>query len=201
MGSDINDYQKINADKSSDFIELLFVGRIARNRKLEVIIKALDRLDKCFRLKVVGEEARTSSTTRRGYFEDLYKLVDQLGLKSRIEFAGVKVGDELKQCYRNADIFVFTSLYENFGQPLLEAAAAGLPIVSTPVGVANDLVLNDETGYLVNLDPGEVAKKIDLLKEEKVRKEFGTKIRGLVKANFSWDSIIEKYNSMYRKLL
>ncbi len=201
VGIDIINYQTNRFDSPKDYIELLFVGRVARNRKLEVIIQALSRLDQSFKLKVVGEEVRTSSTTRPGYFNDLNKLIDELNLKNRIEFTGLKVGEELQQCYKKADIFVFTSLYESFGQPILEAAAAGLPIVSTPTGVANDLVLDNQTGFLVNPDPEEIAKKISLLKDQNVRKQFGNQIQKLVKSHFSWDAIIEQYNYLYLELL
>lgn len=200
MGIDTFNFSNKKLDKTKDCIELLFVGRIARNRNLETIIHALSKLDRNFKLKIVGEEARTSSTTRHGYLNDLYQLIDKLNLKKRVEFTGQKVGEELQQCYKNADLFVFTSLYESFGQPILEAAAAGLPIISTPVGVANELVFNNETGFLVNLNPEEIAKKINLMKEQKVRNEFGNNIQKLVKAHFSWDTIIEKYNSLYIEL-
>lgn len=200
MGINVNNYQYKEYNKTKDYIELLFVGRIARNRNLEAIIHALTRLDQNFRLKIVGEETRTSSTTRHGYLYDLYKLIDELNLKKRVEFTGQKVGEELTQCYKNADIFVFTSIYESFGQPILEAAAAGLPIVSTPVGVANDLVFNDQTGYLVPFNTEGIANKIFLLKDQKVRNEFGSKIQKLVRSLFSWDTIIEQYNCLYLKL-
>ena len=210
MGIDIHDYQNECVDKVKDSIELLFVGRIARNRNLETLIQALARLDRNFKLKIVGEEARTSSTTRHGYLNDLYQLIVKLDLKNRVEFTGQKIGEELRQCYKNADLFVFTSLYESFGQPLLEAAAAGLPIISTPVGVANELVFNNQTGFLVDLASTEargdsaakeIANKIVLLKEKKARDEFGKNIQKLVKAHFSWDTVIEKYNSLYFELL
>ena len=206
MGIDIHDYQNECVDKVKDSIELLFVGRIARNRNLETLIQALARLDRNFKLKIVGEEARTSSTTRHGYLNDLYKLIVKLDLKNRVEFTGQKIGEELRQCYKNADLFVFTSLYESFGQPLLEAAAAGLPIISTPVGVANELVFDNQTGFLVDLASTEargdsaakeIANKIVLLKEKNARDEFGKNIQKLVKAHFSWDAIIEKYHTLY----
>lgn len=201
VGIDTVDYQSNGSNLAKEHIQLLFVGRVARNRKLELIIQSLARLDQSFKLKVVGEEARTSSTVRTGYLNDIYKLIESLNLKNRVEFTGLKVGEELREYYKNSDIFVFTSLYESFGQPLLEAAAAGLPIVSTPVGVANDLVLNNQTGFLVNPDPEEIAKKISLLRDPNVRKEFGSKIQKMVKANYSWDTIIEQYNSLYLRLL
>ena len=72
-------------------------------------------------------------------------------------------------------------------------------MISTPVGVANELVFDNKTGYLANHNPEEIAKKINLLKEQKVRNEFGNNIQKLVKAHFSWDTIIEKYNSLYLK--
>lgn len=208
MGIDTLDYQNKKCNQAKDHIELLFVGRIARNRKLEIIIQAIAKLDHTFRLKIVGEEARTSSTTRHGYLNDLYNMIDNLKLKDRVLFTGMKVGEELRECYKNADIFLFTSLYENFGQPILEAAAAGLPIISTPVGVANDLVIDNQTGFLIATTDNEregavtdeIVNKINLLNDQKVRTEFGGKIQKLAKIHFSWDNITDQYKSLYHKL-
>ena len=56
-----------------------------------------------------------------------------------------------------ANIFVYPSLYENFGQPLIEAAAHGLPLISTPVGIARDIIIDGEgvIGENPTIKPGD----------------------------------------------
>ena len=198
-GIDIADYES-HQDKSNEVLKLLFVGRIARDRHLEPIIKALQYLDEV-NLTIVGAEGKRSSLSRKGYLSELKALVDELGVREHVYFAGAKYGKELRSCYQNADIFLYTSLYENFGQPLLEAAAAGLPIISTPVGIASEIVIDGETGFLVNADPKMISERLRELSDVHTRREFGIKIKKVVKEEFSWSNIVDQYLQLYQHLL
>lgn len=198
-GVDIGDYEP-HQDKSNEVLNLLFVGRISRNRRLEPIIKALQYLDKV-KLTIVGREEKSSSLSRRGYLSELKTLADELRVRERINFAGNKYGKELMGYYQAADVFIYTSLYENFGQTLLEAAAASLPIISTPVGIAPEIVLDGETGFLVSDDPKMISERIRQLNDVTIRKEFGGRIKKIVKEKFAWSNIIDQYLQMYYHLL
>ena len=125
MGIDIEDIQE--EKNISNKLQLLFVGRIARVRRVELILQAVSQLGVPFHLTIVGSEEKTSAVTRAGYLGELKQLTKQLNLESKVSFLGKKTSLELKTIYRSADIFVYPSLYENFGQPLIEAAANGLP--------------------------------------------------------------------------
>jgi len=198
-GIDVSDYDSHRAE-SNETLDLLFVGRAARNRRLEPIIQALQCLDKA-KLTIVGGEEKSSSLSRKGYLSELRALAEQLGVSERISFAGAKYGKELMSYYQSADVFVYTSLYENFGQTLLEAAAAGLPIVCTPVGIAPEIVIDGETGFLVNDDPKMISDRIGALRDKSTRSEFGARIKEIVKEKFAWSDIIEQYLQMYYHLL
>ncbi|MBU3941654.1 MAG: glycosyltransferase family 4 protein [Nanoarchaeota archaeon] len=197
VGINIKDYEP--AKKDSSVINLLFVGRISRNRNLEPIIKAMKFLkSEKVNLTIVGGEAKSSETSKTGYVDELKKLAHGLN----IEFTGPKYGKELVNYYKKSDIFVYTSFYENFGQTILEAGAAGLPIISTKVGVANDIVKENKTGFLVGPDnPKEIAEYVIELKDRKIRAMFGKRIREIVKKNFDWDNIIEKYIEIYDSII
>lgn len=67
--------------------------------------------------------------------------------------------DRIPEIYRASDYWLFTSETEGFGLPILEAMAVGTPVIATPAGAAPDLV-SDETGALVDLDPGDMAAAI-----------------------------------------
>ena len=202
VGIDIKRYEGTGSNKKKDSVTLLFVGRIARNRRVENLIMALKEINDGVKLTVVGSEEKTSSVSRGGYLEELIALARKLGVEKRVQFVGPKFDDALVECYCSADIFVCASQYESFGQPLLEGAAAGLPIISTPVGVAKELVRNGETGYLVEFDnPSMLAESIKALLNEQVRSKFGRDIKELVKKNFAWDGIIDKYVNVYRELI
>ena len=108
--------------------------------------------------------------------------------------------DELFNWYRKGDIFVYPSLYENFGQPILEAAAAGLPIISTPVGVAQEIITDNETGFLFNGDDQELTDRIAQLTDLSLREEMGKTIRERARSLYGWEKIIKQYLDLYQSL-
>jgi glycosyltransferase involved in cell wall biosynthesis len=96
-----------------------------------------------------------------------------------------------------ADIFLYPSKYENFGQPLIEAGAHGLPIVATAVGVARDIVVDGETGYLTSGDPKAISEGIHLLQDSNLRRQMGSQIKNLIKEKFNWGNIMDQYLTLY----
>ncbi len=193
--------EESNAEKAGrEILQLLFVGRVARVRRIELLLQAVEKLTIPFHLTIVGGEEKTSSVTRSGYLNELKGLVRSLDLKSRITFSGRKSPEEIKEYFKKADIFLYSSKYENFGQPLLEAGAHGLPIVSTSVGIARDIILEGETGYVIPDSPGVISDRILSLKDEKTRKKMGTQIKNLIKEKFDWNNIMSQYMSLYNSL-
>ena len=197
MGIEVDHTKKV----ANDILQLLFVGRIARVRRIELLIQAAEKLTFPFHLTIAGGEEKTSSVTRSGYIKELKDLAQKLNLNNKISFVGRKTQEELKEYYRMADIFVYPSKYENFGQPLLEAGAHGLPIVATPVGVARDIIIDGETGYLTSSDPKVISDHIHLLQDNNLRQQMGTQIKKLIREKFDWVNIMSQYISLYRSLL
>lgn len=198
MGIDVETVAK--DQNTSEKLQILFVGRIARVRRIELLIQAVNQLSSPFHLTIVGGEEKTSSVTRSGYLDELKQLAKQLNLENKISFVGKKNPAELKTFYNSADIFVYPSQYENFGQPLLEAAAHGLPLISTPVGIAQDVVIDGETGYQVSGKPEEICDRIGLLKDANMRAQMGSKIQEEIKNRFDWNIIMEQYTDLYSSL-
>ena len=108
--------------------------------------------------------------------------------------------NKLFDWYSKGDVFVYPSLYENFGQPILEAAAAGLPIISTPVGVAREIITNNTTGFLFNGDDQELTDRINQLTDPSQREEIGKAVRERVRNRYGWEEIIKQYLDLYRSL-
>ncbi len=142
MGIDVDEYvdRQVNHDGT---INILFVGRIARVRRIEILLQAVAKLSIPYQLILVGGEEKTSSMSKSGYLNELKNLCKTLNINDHVTFVGSIPQDELSNWYSKGDIFVYPSLYENFGQPILEAAAAGLPIISTPVGVAREIIIDN----------------------------------------------------------
>ena len=198
MGIEVEEIKK--EQNTSKQLKILFVGRIARVRRVELLLQAASQLTIPFHLTIAGGEEKTSSVTRGGYLEELKLLTNQLNLNSNVTFTGKKDPADLKLLYKSSNIFVYPSLYENFGQPLIEAAAHGLPLISTPVGVAKDIVIDGETGYHVTGKAEEIKDRIESLTDSNLRLEMGRKIQVEIKNRFDWAKIIDQYKSLYQTL-
>ncbi len=181
-------------------LRLLFAGRIARVRRVELILKAVKALAIPCHLTVVGGEERTASVERAGYLEELKDLARFLGIEQRVTFTGPVAPEKLPVFYKNADVFLYPSRYENFAQPILEAAAHALPVVATPVGVAREIVEEGETGFLVPADPKAIADRIRCLSDANTRKAFGEKMQNTVRRKFGWQEIMRRYLDLYQTL-
>ena len=195
MGIDVEETEK--KQSASEKLQILFVGRIARVRRIELLLQAVNQLSIPFHLTIAGGEEKTSSVTRTGYLIELKQLTKQLHLENKVSFVGKKSPLELKTLYQTADIFVYPSLYENFGQPLIEAAAHGLPIISTSVGIARDIVIDGETGYQISGKPEDIKDRIESLKDTKLRLQMGRQIQTEVKNRFDWNNIMAQYLDLY----
>ena len=106
----------------------------------------------------------------------------------------------MKNCYSNADLFINPSSYETSGKTLLEAGASGLPIISTPVGLANEIVTSGENGFIVPADPDMICDRILQLSNPDTRKTFGHHIRKKVLDGFGWNTIMDRYIELYDSL-
>lgn len=169
---------------------LLFVGNISRNRNLEPMIKAVQYVKNNIKLRIVGPEYKSSRFNLGGYIKDLKKLAGP-----NVEFIGPKYGDDLIQEYKKAHFFIYTSKYENFGQTILEAAASGLPLITTSVGVANEM-----PGRIINTNPKEIAKVIDEVCNMIGINCLGEYFNWYANYKFNWNIVVEKYKKLYASL-
>jgi UDP-glucose:(heptosyl)LPS alpha-1,3-glucosyltransferase len=199
MGIDVDEYDDSQINHEGT-INILFVGRIARVRRIEILLQAVAKLSIPYQLILVGGEEKTSSLSKSGYLIELKNLCKALNINDQVTFVGSVPQDELSNWYSKGDIFVYPSLYENFGQPILEAAAAGLPIISTPVGVARELITDNETGFLFTGDVQELTDRITQLIDQNVRKEMGKALRQRARSLYGWKEIIKQYLDLYYSL-
>jgi UDP-glucose:(heptosyl)LPS alpha-1,3-glucosyltransferase len=199
MGIDVDEYDDSQINHEGT-INILFVGRIARVRRIEILLQAVAKLSIPYQLILVGGEEKTSSLSKSGYLIELKNLCKALNINDQVTFVGSVPQDELSNWYSKGDIFVYPSLYENFGQPILEAAAAGLPIISTPVGVARELITDNETGFLFTGDVQELTDRITQLIDQNGRKEMGKALRQRARSLYGWKKIIKQYLDLYYSL-
>ncbi len=101
-----------------------------------------------------------------------------------------------------ADIFVRPSLSEGLGTAFLEAMAAGLPIIGTPVGGIPDFLKDGETGLFCKVaNPKDLAEKIvRILKDEQLREKITENARALLAEKYDWDIIANKFAQIYERI-
>lgn len=202
-GVDLKDFSSdVGSSKLQDELSikqddkvLLFVGRLAKVKRLEILI-ALTKLlqQEGFRVKtvIVGDGPS------REYYEKLAK-----SFKANVIFTGWVPRQQLYSYYRMASVFVLPSLSEGLPTALLEASAAGKPCVASNVGGAPDIIVHGKTGYLVKrLDIHSYLHYVKiLLGDEGLSKRIGKNAAEYVDENFKWDTIVDKYEKLYREVL
>lgn len=156
-------------------LKLLFVGRINQRKGLAYLLEALRLLD-----------SKQLTVTIIGRVVDDLKLFDPyrdiLTIRPSVSTA------ELVEAYRQADLFVFPSVAEGFGQVLLEALASGLPILSTTHTAAPDLIEDGVQGFILEPRRADlIAEKIRWsLENREALRQMGVDARARAQ-EFGWD--------------
>ena len=191
-----------------DPFTVLFVGRLAPDRNLEQLIRGVARLAPAqrgrMRVRIVGGgEARSRLRPGTRYPARMERLARELGLGDACAFPGPLHGADLEAAYAGADAFVYLSRYENFGQSVLEAAGHGLPVIATPTGVARDIVVAEETGFLVPLDDAAaLAERLGrLMADRDATARMGRAMFERVQRRYRWERVLEQYARLYAALV
>jgi UDP-glucose:(heptosyl)LPS alpha-1,3-glucosyltransferase len=176
---------------ASDLL-LLFVGMNFEVKGLDIIIAALAkaraiRPEAKIRLLVVG----------RGDEKKYGKLAESFGIGEAVVFAGAQ-HEGLERFYRAADIFTLFSAFDTFGMVVLEAMAAGLPVIVSPNVGAKDLVEEGVNGFVLqdfrNVDAA--AERILQLMNVERRKAMGDAAQ-LEAGKHTWERLAQQLNEIY----
>jgi glycosyltransferase involved in cell wall biosynthesis len=144
-------------------IGALFVGRISREKNLELLVAASRELEKRqapLRFLFVGDGP---------FLKELRQLLPQA------IFTGTLSGEDLAAAYASADLFVFPSTTDTFGNVVIEAQACGLPCIVSDLGGPRDLVTQDADGIITRaFDVGELTEALVRLADSaELRAEMG----------------------------
>jgi glycosyltransferase involved in cell wall biosynthesis len=174
---------------------ILFVGLLEPRKNLPMLLRAFagiaGRLPDT-RLVVVG---------RKGWMVDqALRLVNGLGLDGRVHFTGYVPREDLPLIFNLAEVFVYPSLYEGFGLPVLEALACGTPAITTDVSSMPEIV--GEAGVLV--PPGDEPRLaqalLDLL-DDPGRRRTLSEAGPLRAAAFTWERTAAETVAIYQHVL
>lgn len=117
---------------------------------------------------------------------------------TNVKFLGHLYAQPLRDQYRQADIFLFPSLWEGSPKVLLEAAACGLPLIARKI-YAPESVVDGKTGYLVSSDEELFVRLQDLLQHSELRLTFGAEARKHAE-QFDWDGITRLWEKIFIRL-
>jgi len=178
----INNNQKI----------ILYLGRIHKIKGLDLLLKAFIDVSRNLnnvKLVIVGPDD--------GYLYSIKRLIADLGISSNVLFTGPLYGREKLKAYVDADVYVLPSFYDDFGLTVLEAIACGTPIVVTDQCGTADVVA-DKAGFVVPRDKGQLSSAIlNILSNDKLRQKFTENGQSFVRAQYNWEKIAEKAESVY----
>ncbi|HOG47642.1 MAG TPA: glycosyltransferase family 1 protein [Anaerolineae bacterium] len=174
---------------------VLFVGTIEPRKNIPTLLSAFQQV-----LDHYHPEVDLVLAGAPGWLTDeVYGLVNRLGLTGRVHFLGRVSDDELIWLYNSAQVLVLPSFYEGFGLPPLEAMACGCPVIVSNVSSLPEVV--GDAGLLVDpLDADELTVAIwRVLSDSTLRQELVAK--GLKRVTcFSWQRAARETLELYRRV-
>jgi glycosyltransferase involved in cell wall biosynthesis len=203
---------ELGIDASRPFV--LFVGRISRQKGIQHLLRAAERLSPGIGLVLVAASPDSPELER-----ELERTVDDLrGRRSGVKWIRQNLPrDKTVALYSEAAVFCCPSVYEPFGIINLEAMACETPVVGTAVGGIREAVVHDETGLLVAFeprsrddpepsDPDRLAEKLaeaieQLVQDPSRRTRMGQRGRQRVIEHYSWDQVAARVYEVYEGVL
>lgn len=182
-GVDVDEFEPEYPDR--DRLRVLCVSRLVERKGVRHLVEATSRSE--FDLTIVGEGKRLS---------DLRALTRQLGSEDRVTFEGYVPHDEISEYYEDADVFVLPSFNEGMSNTVLEAMAAGLPVVTTDTGGTAELL--DGNGYVVPAgDPEAIAEVLSIYATDPDRqRKHGLRSRAIAET-MDWTRVADQYQELY----
>ena len=172
---------------------ILYLGTIEPRKNIERIVKSFKRYK-----QEINDDLKLVIVGKKGWkYDNIMKLIESMG--TDIIITGYIDEEDKVPIYKLAQIFVFPSLYEGFGMPILEAMASGTPVITSNISSMPEVAGN--AGILVDpFDENEIFgayKKI--LSDEKLKKEMVQ--RGLEQTKkFEWKKSVEILEKIYEEI-
>jgi glycosyltransferase involved in cell wall biosynthesis len=163
-------------------VRLLYVGRISREKDLDVLATAYKKIRKA------GQPVKLYLVGDGPYAEALAQALPDA------VFLGYLKGEKLARAYASADVFVFPSTTDTFGNVILEAQASGLPVIVSDLGGPKELVADGRTGFVTKAhDADDFARAIERISSDAaLRAQMGREARQQV-IDRSWPGAFRKF--------
>jgi glycosyltransferase involved in cell wall biosynthesis len=180
--------------EASDAVRLLFVGRLNRQKGVDVLLGALAmvRRPESFRLRVVGVGPE---------LERLRYQAGEAGLDSIVEFCGRQ--QDVMAHYAWSELVVLPSRFEGMPNVVLEAMSCARPVLGTRISGTTDLIAEARSGWLVpNDNPRALAQRLEqVAKERSALRSIGLAGRAIAESKYSMTRIASLYLREYEAML
>ena len=172
----------------------LAIGTLKTHKNYGRLIEAFSKLTEFpdLRLAIVGRDDGSKS--------ELQSLAAQLGIERKVEFLGFVSSEELASLFQRSKVFVFPSLYEGFGMPILEAMARDLPVACSHLPVLKE-VGGEAAVYFDPYDVGAIADSIRRVLLQEVDVEHLVELGRKQVTRFSWSTSAQTVLGIYDEML
>ncbi len=193
-GIDINEFFPDHSKANPNQFHIICVSRVTPRKGIRFLVQAFKILAGRYnqiRLVIAGDGNEKKS---------LEQLVQGLGLEDKVVFLGVVPHEKVLDYYQKANIFVLPSLNEGMSNTMLEASAAGLPIVATDTGGTKELVSDGINGFVIKMkDSNDLVEKIErIILNPNLEKAMAQESRRLAE-KLNWEIVASQYVQLYRE--
>ena len=186
--------EKVHLRKQNDVFTIGFLSRIDPKKGLDILIKALSKVDFDYKLQIVGDG-------EENYVNELKTLSVDLGSEQKLEWLGWKNGEDKFEFLAGIDLFALTSHNENFAVVVIEALSVGTPVmISDKVGLYK-YVKERDMGWIVDLNIENITQTlnsvfIERTKIDKIKLEAPAKI----KEEYNDSALAKEYIKLYQTM-
>ncbi|MBA3733307.1 glycosyltransferase family 4 protein [Patescibacteria group bacterium] len=183
----------IKLDKKPDDIFLVTAGRLTHKNAIDDVVSALVTLPKNVVFIVIGKGDEGVN---------LQAQARKLGVADRVKFLGFIPYEDIPKYFSISDIFIRPSRSEGFGNSFIEAMAAGLPVIATPVGGIVDFIDDCETGVFCSPDnPQSISKAVMTLSGDfNLKSKIIENAKNRVRERYGWDKIALEMKNVFDRL-
>lgn len=184
---------KQKMDKRDGETMLITTSRLTKKNAVEDIIKALELLPESVKLAVLGVGSLES---------ELKSLTKKLNLENRVKFLGFVDHKSAPAYLQSADIFIRPSLSEGMGNSFIEAMAAGIPVIATPVGGITDFLIDGQTGIFCKVkNPESIAEQVKkLMSDKNLVETITSNAKEMVKQKYDWNLIADSMKGVFERV-
>lgn len=186
--------RKAIAAAKTDEPIILFLSRLHEKKRVDIVIE----MAKLLRDDGIGVQTIIAGTGESAYESALRAQVEREGLGDRVHLVGLVTGEAKVSLFEQASVFVLPTSQENFGFVLIEAMAAGTPVVTTE-GVDIWPELKESGGAVIASAEARTfaAEVASLLKDDARRKAMGENARAWVLDEFDGPALVRRFQQMY----